>query len=209
MLPPPTSVLSLSRNSASVLVESSPLLSLSCSRSTISVSLLLSPNCGGSTSKVLDVKISLLSPSAAATERLRLCISNVAWLAISRRTAKGSKTNIIVIITHLTASSSISLSVSPYINSARYFIGPTSASNFLYSACRAYFSSVKLSILLLNSTIFCCCAFTNASTFWSLPTVRLLRNLCIRSLLAAICVSAPALRSFIVCLAALILISSA
>ena len=58
-------------------------------------------------------------------------------------------------ITHLTASSNKSLSASsPYINSAIYFIGPTSASSFLYSASIAYFSSVRVSISLFAFFIF-------------------------------------------------------
>ena len=47
---------------------------------------------------------------------------------INNNTAKGSKTNTNTIITNLTASSKWSCAFLPYISSATYFNGPTSAS---------------------------------------------------------------------------------
>ena len=64
--------------------------------------------------------------------------------AINSSTAKGSNTNINTIMTHLTASSKWSLAPSsPYINSAIYLIGPTSASILSCSNASVDFSNVS------------------------------------------------------------------
>ena len=109
-------------------------------------------------------------------------------------------------ITHLTASSNKSLSASsPYINSAIYFIGPTSASKALYSASSLYFSSVSVSISVL--------AFLILSRFSSIRAVLLsgailpisLRSLLITLFESAISCSAISLNLLISALADLII----
>ena len=74
--------------------------------------------------------------------------------AIKSNTANGSNTNIIIMITHLTASSNtLTVGSLPYINSAIYFIGPTSTSIAFISPFNVNFSSFKLSIIVYEDAI--------------------------------------------------------
>ena len=85
--------------------------------------------------------------------------------AMTSKTASGSKTKTIKIITHRTACSSIvCVTCSSYIIAAMYLSGPTSDSTFRTSVANGCLSSLSL------ATIFCWASFSLAirflSAFW-------------------------------------------